>query len=169
MRRGCLPGIMVILLTSACSKSGPTVVGGEVALRLDPQTAATITVPEGTTLPDSATATANGQLVGHCVLGESATDVELERTANGDASVTGFAWFRMHLDSPDAPHVARVLADYDGELFEADCDVDAFARSRDDGVLDVSIESCELLAPTPSGNATTTIDVDLAFDGCRDH
>lgn len=168
MRFGFIPVLVAIFLASACSKSDPTMVSGDVALHLDAQTSASLGLPDGTTLPNGDTATANGQVVGHCVVGDVATDVELERTATASAPVTGLAWIKVHLDSPEAPQVAHVLADYEGELFEADCDVDSFVRSRRDGVLDLSIGGCELMTPTPSAN-TTTIDVDLSFEGCTDH
>lgn len=168
MRRGSIPVLVAIFLASACSKSDPTTVSGDVALHLDAQTTATLELPDGTNLPNGDTAIANGQVVGHCVVGDVASDIELERTATGSTPVTGLAWIKVHLDSPDAPHVAHVLADYDGELFEADCDVDSFVRSRRDAVLDVTIAGCELITPTPSATSTT-IDVDLAFEGCTDH
>lgn len=168
MRPALIPAILAISLTGACSKSEPTTVGGALALRLDAQTTAALELPDGTTLPRDTTNVGSGVVVGRCVLGGATTDLELERTANGDSGVEGLAWFRMHFDSPEAPHVAHVLVDHGGELYEADCDVSSFVRSPSDGVLDVTVEACELMTPTPTGSAITTLDVDLVFAGCTD-
>lgn len=152
-----------------CQSRGPTTASGDVALSIDPSTAVHITLPPGTALPLDTTAGATGVIAGHCVLGSGATEIELERTPNGSVAPTGFVWFQLHVDSPDAP-LGHVMAEYEGELYEGDCDLVTFDRNRDARSLSVALAACDLLTPSPSSSGPTSVAIDasLVFSDCTD-
>lgn len=163
-----LPILLVVGLGLAgCQSVGPTTVGGEAALSIDASTSARITLPAGTALPLGSTSGTSGLVAGHCTLGSGATHIGLERTAHGAVVPSGFVWFQLRVDSPDAP-LGRVMAEYEGELYEGDCDLSSFERNRDTGSLQVAVSACSLLTPSPiaSGPTSVTFDAALSFYDC---
>jgi hypothetical protein len=163
---GPTPGLVaVLLLTSACSSTGPTTVGGDVTMHLDANTAPVISLPAGTTLPPDTGANA-GLIVGHCELTGEATEIVLARSADDASMASGFSWFQLTVDSPDAPYVGHVIAQYDDDVYEADCDLTSFARATREGIVDIDLTACTLMAPAPSGVNSVTVEADLLFDAC---
>ncbi len=160
--------IVCACLLAGCAKDGPTLVSGEVALAVDALTAPTLVLPPGTTLPSQASSAGSGLVAGECIVAASATEIELERTSSGAVEPTGFVWFQLRVDSPEAPHVGHVMAEYDGAFYEADCDLTRFERNRGSGFVAVDFSGCSLLTPAPgsAGVDTVTASASLTFDGC---
>ena len=164
LRPSSLVGL--IFVASACSTPGPTTIAGEAILRVDANTAPAITFPAGTTLPSDTPPTTSGLVVGQCAIGAESTLITFSRSAEGATLPTGFVWFQVSVDSPNAPYVGHVMAQYDDEVYEADCDLMSFARDRAHGVVDLELAACSLMAPLPGGLNSVSVDAALSLASC---
>lgn len=165
-RGSSIVAVFVLSTASACSSGGPTTIGGDVAVHLNASTTNTLTFPEGTTLPLDRAGANSGLVVGHCALTGEATEISLTRSPEGSTPASGFVFFQVNVDSPDAPHVGHVMAQIGSDVYEADCDFASFERERSHGVVDLELSGCTLLTPSPSGVNSVTVDAGLSLDAC---